>query len=197
MIYSIRTLCATVLCSALLSLPVLAADAPPAAFGKTVAKGRQLSVGGMQFKVPSEWKQVDPENSMRFAEFQFGSGSDTIELVVFFFAPGQGGTQEANIARWASQFTDDKGQAIQPAFRRTVVNNMMVSRIELLGNYSRGAGVGVNAATLKKNQALYAAIVTTPMQGNLTFHFFGPRATVKKHEKKLDTVLKSMQFTGH
>jgi hypothetical protein len=81
--------------------------------------------------------------------------------------------------------------------RRTVVNNMLVTRMELAGNYSRGVGMGVSGSNLKKDQALWAAIVATPFQGNLTFHLFGPQAEVKKQAKRFESMLKTMKFTGH
>lgn len=173
-----------------------AADPTAATAGQAKASGHALSVGGMQFKVPTEWKQVPPENSLRFAQFQAGSGADPVEFVVFYFAPGKGGTQEENINRWASQFTDTKGGPVKPEMRRTVVNNMIVTRVELNGSYSRGVGVGVGA-NVKKEQTLHAAIVATPIQGNLTFHFFGPKAAVKAQLKRFEAVLKSLRFTGH
>lgn len=173
-----------------------AADPAAPKPGQAKASGHSLSVGGMQFRVPAEWKQVQPENSLRFAQFEATSGADPVELVVFYFAPGKGGTQEDNINRWASQFTDAKGGPVKPEMRRTVINNMIVTRVELSGNYSRGVAVGVGA-NVKKDQSLHAAIVATPIQGNLTFHFFGPKAAVKQQLKRFETVLKSLHFTGH
>lgn len=175
-----------------------AADPTAETAGSPVARGNNLSVGGMQFKVPTDWKPTQPDNSLRFAQFVVTPGAkDPVELVVFYFAPGRGGTQEENIARWASQFTDDNGGAVKPSMRRTVVNNMLVTRMELAGNYSRGVGMGVTGSNLKKDQALWAAIVATPFQGNLTFHLFGPQAEVKKQAKRFESMLKTMKFTGH
>jgi hypothetical protein len=68
--------------------------------------------------------------------------------------------------------------------------------MELTGNYSRGVGMGVSG-NLKKDQTLWAAIVATPFQGNLTFHLFGPKAAVKQQEKRFEALLKSLKFTGH
>lgn len=176
--------------------PTLAASDAPAAASTQRAAGHNLSFGGMQFKVPAEWKAVQPDNSLRLAQFEVGQGNAPVEFVVFYFAPGKGGTQEENIGRWASQFTDAQGGAVKPTVRRTVVNNMLVTRVELDGNYSRGVSVGT-AGSIKTEQTLHAAIITTPLQGNLTFHFFGPRAAVKQNLRRFESVLKSIRFTGH
>jgi hypothetical protein len=196
----IGTLAASLALVALFALPhpARAADASAATAGQAKASGNNLSVGGMQFRVPAEWKPTQPDNSLRFAQFIATPGAaDPVEMVVFYFAPGRGGTQEENIARWASQFTDDQGGAVKPTMRRTVVNNMLVTRMELSGNYSRGVGMGVAGGNLKKGQALWAAIVATPFQGNLTFHLFGPQAAVKQQAKRFESMLKTMKFTGH
>lgn len=185
-------------CTALAPVGASAAETVASTAGQAKATGNNLSVGGMQFKVPAEWKSTPPDNSLRFAQFVATPGAaDPVELVVFYFPPGRGGTQEENIARWASQFTDDKGGAVKPAMRRTVVNNMLVTRMELVGNYSRGVGMGVSGGNVKKDQALWAAIVATPFQGNLTFHLFGPQAAVKQQSKRFEAMLKTMKFTGH
>lgn len=185
------------LATVLLACPAWAADPVATTAGQVKSSGHELSVGGMQFKVPTDWKQVQPDNSLRFAQFEATPGAkDPVELVVFYFAPGKGGSQEDNINRWASQFTDANGGPVKAAMRRTVVNNMIVTRVELNGNYSRGVGMGVGA-NVKKDQTLHAAIVATPIQGNLTFHFFGPQAAVKKHVKRFESVLKTIRFTGH
>lgn len=194
-----RTILGFFVClSALLAgyLPVAhAAESSPQ--GSVKKSGGKISVGGMQFDVPAQWKQVEPENSLRFAQFEVTQNTaDPVEFVVFYFAPGKGGTQEDNITRWASQFTDAKGSAVRPEISRAVVNNMIVTRIELSGNYSRGVGVGIGS-NVKKDQVLHAAIIATPMQGNLTFHFFGPKTAVKQNIKRFEAMLKSIRFTGH
>lgn len=101
-----------------------------------------------------------------------------------------------NIARWASQFTDSKGSPVNPIVSKAIVNNMAVTRIELSGNYSRGVGMGTTEGAVKSNQVLLAAIVTTPLQGNVTFHFFGPQGSVKKQRENFEAVLRSLRFKG-
>ena len=100
-----------------------------------------------------------------------------------------------NIARWASQFTDSKGAPVKPVISESVINSMPVTRIELNGNYSRGVGMGTTEGAVKANQTLLAAIITTPA-GNVTIHFFGPQASVKKQRESFESVLKSIRYKG-
>lgn len=173
--------------------PAPAGAAKPAAKANT----RVANFAGLEADIPLSWVPTPPANSMRLAEFKAPvAGQEAAEAVVFFFPPGQGGPQDMNIARWASQFTDGKGAPVKPVVSKTIINNMAVTRIELSGNYSRGVGMGSTEGAVKANQVLLAAIVTTPMQGNVTFHFFGPQASVKKQKESFEAVLKSIRFKG-
>lgn len=168
----------------------------PTAAAKPAANTRVANFAGLETDIPVSWTPVPPANSMRLAEFQAPSaGLPAAEAVVFFFPPGQGGPQDMNIARWASQFTDAKGAPVKPQIGNAVINNMAVTRIELNGNYSRGVGMGTTEGAVKPNQTLLAAIITTPA-GNVTMHFFGPQASVKKQRESFEAVLRSIRFKG-
>ena len=171
--------------------------APAAAKPVSAANTRVANFAGLEADIPLSWKPVPPANSMRLAEFEAPTaGQSPAETVVFYFPPGQGGPQDMNIARWASQFTDAKGNPVKPVVSKAIINNMAVTRIELSGNYSRGVGMGTTEGAVKANQILVAAIVTTPVQGNVTFHFFGPQPSVKKQRDSFEAVLKSIRFKG-
>lgn len=180
----------------------IAAEAPaplvyPAPAAKPANSTRVANFAGLEADIPLSWKPVPPANSMRLAEFEAPTaGQPPAETVVFYFPPGQGGPQDMNIARWASQFSDAKGNPVKPVVSKAIINNMAVTRIELSGNYSRGVGMGTTEGSVKANQILVAAIVTTPVQGNVTFHFFGPQASVKKQRDSFEAVLKSIRFKG-
>ena len=170
----------------------------PAPVVKAAPANTRVAVfAGLEADIPLSWTPVPPANSMRLAEFKAPTaGQPDAEAVVFFFPPGQGGPQDMNIARWASQFTDTKGEPVKPVVNKAIINNMAVTRIELSGNYSRGVGMGTTEGAVKANQILLAAIVTTPVQGNVTFHFFGPQGSVKKQRESFEAMLRSLRFKG-
>lgn len=177
--------------------PPLVYPAPASAPKAAPVTTRVANFAGLEADIPLSWVPTPPANSMRLAEFQAPiAGQAPAEAVVFFFPPGQGGPQDMNIARWASQFTDDKGGPAKPVVSKAIINNMAVTRVELSGNYSRGVGMGTTEGASKPNQVLLAAIITTPTQGNVTLHFFGPQASVKKQRSAFEAVLKSIRFKG-
>jgi hypothetical protein len=155
----------------------LAADAP--------ASSRPMSVAllGLTALVPPSWVSQPPASAMRLAQFRVPAtaGSGDAECVVFYFGPGQGGSVEANIARWESQFSTPDGKPVKAVVRPLTVSGMPVTAVELAGRYARGVGMGP-AGPREPDQTLLVAIVQTP-RGNLFFQLHGPQATVAANQE--------------
>jgi hypothetical protein len=128
--------------------------------------------------VPAAWVSQPPSSSMRLAQFRVPgkAAAEDAELVVFYFGEGQGGSAEANIARWQSQFSAPDGKPVKPAVQRLQVKGMPASIVELTGTYTRIMGMGAPAAPTT-GQTLLAAILETA-KGNLYFQLHGPKAAV-------------------
>ncbi len=128
--------------------------------------------------VPAGWISQPPTSSMRLAQFQIpgGSGQGDAEVIFFYFGEGQGGSVEANTARWQSQFTSPDGTAVKPNVGHLKVSGMPVTTVELTGTYARGMGMGPAGAP-QPDQTLLVAVLETA-QGNLHIQMHGPRATV-------------------
>jgi hypothetical protein len=130
---------------------------------------------------------------MRLAQFQIRGpqGQDPANVVVFYFGKGGGGTVEANVQRWESQFTTPDGTPVKAVQRKGKAAGMAVTWAELNGNYARGVGMG-QATAVKPNQSLVAAVVETP-KGNVTFHLYGPKASVAKARKAFEAMVGSLR----
>jgi hypothetical protein len=128
--------------------------------------------------VPTGWVSQPPASSMRLAQFQVpgGSGHGDAEAIFFYFGQGQGGSVEANTARWQSQFTSPDGKPVKPNVEHLKVSGMPVTTVELTGTYARGMGMGP-AGPPQPDQSLLVAVLETA-QGNLHIQMHGPRATV-------------------
>lgn len=62
--------------------------------------------------VPTTWKQQQPSNNLRLAQFQLPAvegDKDPAELVI---SPPIGGTRDANITRWASTSSRGEGREL-------------------------------------------------------------------------------------
>jgi hypothetical protein len=129
--------------------------------------------------VPVGWTSREPSSSMRLAEFVAGAaapGAPGAEVVVYFFGPGQGGTVEANLARWKGQFSNPDGGSVSEGITHET-SAFPLTVAEYRGTYARGVGVGSAPEAARPNHVLVAVVAETP-KGTIFFQLFGPAAAV-------------------
>jgi hypothetical protein len=167
-----------------------AAAAGPQQPGAGTADVRLLDLTA---RVPAAWASQPPSSSMRLAQFRVPgkAGSADAELIVFYFGQGQGGSAEANIARWQSQFSAPGGKPVTPSVQRFQVAGMPATTVELSGTYTRSVGMGA-PGTPTPDQTLLAAVLETP-KGNLFLQLHGPRATVAAHRAAFLTMVRGIK----
>jgi len=156
----------------------LVAATPPPPNPQTRAKTQTLRLLDLTADVPAAWESQPPSSSMRLAQYRVPgtAGPGEAELVVFYFGQGQGGSAEANIARWQSQFSSPSGNPVTPSIQHFKVSGMPATTAELTGSYARTLGMAPPGAPVP-DQTLLAAILETP-KGNLFFQLHGPKAIV-------------------
>jgi len=144
----------------------------------SAGKPDRIVINGFMAMLPPSWIPTQPSNPMRIAQFEVppARGADPGEAVVFFFPPGQGGTQEANIERWASQFSAPDKLPVLPKTTKSKAGNSEVTLVELQGNYSRGVGMGQESEA-RPDQTLLVSMIETPA-GRITIQLYGPSKTV-------------------
>ncbi len=128
--------------------------------------------------VDGAWEYEQPTSAMRLLQYRVtgvGDGNNA-SFVVYYFGPDQGGSKEANIERWTSQFSTAEGKPVEPVITTSKVGELPVTLVELRGSYARSLGMG-QRVTAQPEQTLLAAIVETS-QGNLFAQLHGPTATV-------------------
>jgi len=104
-------------------------------------------------------------------------GAEPATLIVYYFGPGQGGSVEANVQRWQSQFSRPDGSPVEPTVTLLEGGQMPATLVELEGSYARGVGVG-QTGEAQPDRVLLAAVVETP-EGNLYPQLHGPADLVK------------------
>lgn len=162
-------------------LPVVQQAAAPAqmpAATVPLTKSDQLVIQGLASQVPAAWTPSQPGSTMRVAQFALptAAGADTGEVVAYFFSTGQGGSHEANIERWASQFASADGRPVAPKISTGKSGDTEVTVVELQGTYARGVGMGPTGDA-KPDQTLIIAMVETSI-GRITLQIYGPSKTV-------------------
>lgn len=141
------------------------------------------SSAGLKWTVPGGWmsKGAAP---MRAATYAVGDA----ECVVYFFGPGQGGTVEANIARWSGQFSG----AAPAKVTKINVHGLPVTRMDVSGTYVAAGGPAMTQQAAKAGSRMLAAIVEGP-GGNLFVKFTGPATSVAGKVAEFDRLIGSFQ----
>jgi hypothetical protein len=136
---------------------------------------------GYQTTVPTGWVSSQPSSNMRLTEYKVPGPTGTLpfEAVVYFFGPGQGGSPEANLARWKSQFSNPAGGPVAETVTHETVRGMPYTIAEYRGTYARGVGMGSSADAARPDHILLAVVAETP-KGTLFFQCYGPSAAVEK-----------------
>jgi hypothetical protein len=143
---------------------------------------------------PASFVARPASSSMRLAEWSVPSTDGTsAEVIVYYFGEGQGGSAEANIARWTSQFTGTDGAAVSPRVGTLDGTAFTTTVAELEGAYARSVGMG--GGTAEPDQALIAAVVETP-RGNLFLQLFGDRTAVAEAREDFLEMVGSIRANG-
>jgi hypothetical protein len=174
----------TLLGTIALGVILLAADAPP----------QTIDAGGLTFKAPAAWKSTPPKSSMRRAQLSVPAvegDEEPAELVVFAF-PGGGGTAEANIQRWRSQFKDENGNPPKVESKEVKGKNVDVTRVETSGRYVAPVFPGSSETFNKPNFRLLAAIVQAGDTGYY-LKMVGPAKTMKAAQAGFDDLIASIR----
>lgn len=151
---------------------------------------RTLSFLDLTADVPVSWRTESPGSRMRVAELAI-PGSEPGRLIVYFFGRGQGGTPEANIARWRGQFSNPDGRPVEPHLTRFQAAGIPITLARFEGSYARGIGAG-SGAPRRVDQILLAAVLERE-SGNVIIQLFGPSATVREHEAAFGRFLHSLR----
>ena len=153
------------------------------------------SAAGIKWTPPSAWKQ-DAPRSMRVATYSIPPAkgdSEAAECAVFYFGPGQGGSVDANVQRWVAQFETPDGKPVpNPAPKKSKINGLAVTRLELEGTYLASMGpMAPPGAAKKPGYKLLGAIVEAP-EGPVFFKLTGPAKTVAAAKADFEKMLSSL-----
>ncbi len=153
----------------------------------------KFSVGEFTFDRPADWQWVQSSSAMRKAQLKItdASNKEGVEVVFFFFGEGGGGSTQANIDRWLSQFEEPKDKLNSKTENETI-NGRKVTYVQGEGTYLSGMPGGPK--TPQPNTLLMGAIVEST-QGNVFIRATGPvkltKASQATFRKMVESALKA------
>ena len=154
-----------------------------AACGGQAPAGTPVTFLDYTTELPSTWAPREASSSMRLGEYVAPAGADSVQVVVYYFGQGQGGSAQANIGRWTSQFSAPGGGPVEPSVERLGGTEFPTTLVTLEGNYTRTIGMGSQGMEPLEDHRLEAAVVETP-RGNLYVQMFGPVEAVRERSQE-------------
>ena len=135
------------------------------------------SAAGLKWTAPAGWVSKGPA-PFRIVTYAVPatSGPDKSECIVYFFGPGQGGTVEANMNRWKSQFTRN-GRPSPGTMSKELVHGITVTMLDISGVYAAGGGMAQEGAGPSPDYRMIASVAEGP-GGNIFIRFIGPAKSV-------------------
>ncbi|HWB82881.1 MAG TPA: hypothetical protein VG675_01990 [Bryobacteraceae bacterium] len=156
------------------------------------------SAAGLQWTAPPGWKDRGsrPMRASTYIVSNAAGDHEAVECVVYFFGAGEGGSIEANLARWKGQFRNPKGGQPEAQVRRRSVHGLPVTTIDISGLYSGMGGPMAAPAPAKPDYRLLGAIIQGP-GGNLFVKFAGPAHIIAANQQKFEQLLGSFEKSGN
>jgi hypothetical protein len=175
---------------------MLSGSARPIHHAESEDSGTPLKVGGLTFAIPDRWVSEPPEGPARVAQWHIppprGQAGEGLEVVVFFFGPGVGGSAQENIDAWTSTVTTTDGRAITPDTRKREVAGHRITQALLDGIYSQASLQPGIPPAVKPACGLLGAVVENPA-GNIYWRVTGPAAELALALPVLTQVLDSLK----
>ena len=182
-------------------LAFLAQACGPSAGESTAAdndkgKGVVVDLDGLKSQTPTDWKEEEPSNRMRYLQFRLpkkGDDKDNAELIVF---KGLGGDARANVKRWKDQFVPPEGKTIDEAAKveEIKIGGHPATYLDMRGSYLfKFPPFDPNAKVQKKPNYRMLAIHFEGPKDVYHIKLTGPAKTVEAYKKGFDDWLKNFK----
>ncbi len=151
------------------------------------AASKEIEAGDLKLSVPATWKQQQPSNNLRLAQFAIPAvegDKDGAELVI---SPPIGGTRVDNITRWVNQFEAEGRQLVMSQGQCPQGEYVLV---QLSGTYKRSIGPPIRGKTepapdYKMHGVMLSVMKDGKSVGNYFLKLTGPAKTVAANEEAL------------
>ncbi len=152
--------------------------------------------GSLKWSAPESWVKETPKSSMRKAQYSLSrvKGDPEDATVVIYYFKGQGGGVEANIKRWAGQFTQPDGRQSEDiiSVRKDTVNDLKQTIVDVSGTFQFKMTPAQSSSTEKPNFRMIAAVVESG-SGPWFVKFVGPHRTIDKWQDSFYNFMKTFK----
>lgn len=154
----------------------------------------KLANGVLQLTAPKDWVRKEPKS--RIIEHEFAAPlveGDAMDGRITIM--GAGGEVQANIDRWAGQFTQPNGGDSKDVTKvsKKKVNGIEIHIVDIGGTYQDSPAGPFNPAggkpIAREGYRMLGAIIVAPKIGNYFVKFYGPEKTVTKYEADFNKML--------
>lgn len=173
-------------------------SAAPASAAAKENKPEQIHLadGQIRLDVPGTWQSKKPRN--RIVEFEFAipaiEGDENDGRVTVM---GAGGSIDANIDRWMSQFVQSDRTATSERTSREEIKvaGQQVHLVDITGDFKDRPRGPLGPTTMRKNYRMLGAIIVTDKLGQYFVKAYGPRRTMAKNEAAFRKLVKSLKVS--
>jgi hypothetical protein len=194
----------------LLLIASLAAGARHAHHVEPPAAPIFAQAGGLQFLIPAAWQTEPNPGPARLGQWMIPpphvagatvkgvsnnsvpEAGDGIEVVVFFFGPGVGGSAKENIDAWSGTITGPDGKPATATPQKRTIAGHAITEVVFSGTYAQVNPQPALPPTLKSGYSLIGAVVDNPA-GTIYWRVTGPSAQVMAFAPEFDQMLDSLQ----
>lgn len=155
----------------------------------------------LQFEPPADWQPQPSGSAFRVAQFTLPAsetGEADGDMILYYFGPGQGGTVEANIARWRGMFKTPEGEPLPDSavrIERRDVNGLQVTILDAAGVYAPSAMMpGQDPGAPRPGYRMLAAVVVGPDGDRWFWRGVGPTATMAEHLDAFEQMLSTLRL---
>jgi gluconolactonase len=171
----------------LVAFPLLAVTAAAEDAAKPAAPALamvEVEAGDLKLSVPKVWRQEQPSNKLRLAQFSILATGGDDESSEFVVSPPIGGTREANVARWIDQFQKEDREVVMSVGKCPQGEYLY---IEISGTYRRPFGPPIarkfeDAPGYRMHGLILSATKDGKPAGNYYLKLVGPLNTVKAYQ---------------
>ncbi|MEZ6142728.1 MAG: hypothetical protein R3B84_19375 [Zavarzinella sp.] len=154
-----------------------------------------IEFAGLKGKVPAGWKEENPSNTMRTAQYKLpkAEGSEDAELAVFYFRGGSGSVDQ-NLARQLAKFKAAGDVKPKVNVEKMKLGEKEATYQDIQGVFlSKFPPFAPNAKITEKADYRQIYVICTTDNGDYYITLLGPAKTVEKHKKDFDAMLKALK----